>query len=115
MGQTAGVAVVLVGARDVQWVEVVVGFDPALAEVADVAPGRSSRSTAPRSRRSGRSRRVARRWLPAADRVSGSGAVAAITLRGLKPGSGALASSRWRWGTPPARSGRRRPRPRGWW
>ena len=91
-GQTAGVAVVLVGARDVQWVEVIVGFDPALAEVTDVSPGSlltldGTPVSAERQIEAGRAR--VRFLRPTA--ASGSGAVAAITLRGLKPGSGTFA------------------------
>jgi general secretion pathway protein D len=91
-GQTAGVAVVLVGARDVQWVEVIVGFDPALAEVTDVSPGSlltldGTPVSAERQIEAGRAR--VRFLRPTA--VSGSGSVVAITLRGLKPGSGTLA------------------------
>jgi general secretion pathway protein D len=89
VGQTAGVAVVLVGARDVVWVEIVVGFDPALAEVTEIAPGSlltldGSPVSAERQIESGRAR--VRFLRPAA--TSGSGAVAAITVRGLKAGSG---------------------------
>ena len=92
VGQTAGVAVVLVGARDVQWVEVIVGFDPALAEVTDVSAGSlltldGSAVSAERQIEAGRARVRFLRPTPA----SGSGAVAAITLRGLKPGSGTFA------------------------
>jgi len=92
VGQTAGVAVVLVGARDVQWVEVTVGFDPALAEVADIGAGSlltldGSPVSAERQVEAGRAR--ARFLRPTA--ASGSGAGAAITLRGLTPGSGTFA------------------------
>jgi general secretion pathway protein D len=89
IGQTTSLAVVLVGARDVQWVEVVLAWDPALAEVADVAAGSlltldGSPVTSQKQIESGRAR--VRFLRPAA--TSGSGAVAAITVRGEKAGAG---------------------------
>jgi general secretion pathway protein D len=91
VGQQGSVAVVLVGAKDVHWVEVVVGYDPALAKVTAMAPGSlltldGSPVSAERQIETGRAR--ARFLRPTA--ASGSGAVAAITLVGLKPGSGSF-------------------------
>jgi len=92
VGQTAGVAVVLVGARDVQWVEVIVGFDPALAELTEMGPGSllTLDGTAVSAERQIEAGRARVRFLRSTA-TSGSGAVAAITLRGVKPGSGAIA------------------------
>jgi hypothetical protein len=89
VGQTAGLAVVLVGAKDVQWIEVVVNWDPALAEVTDVGAGSlltldGSPVTAQRQIESGRAR--VRFLRPTA--TSGSGAVASITVRGTRAGAG---------------------------
>jgi general secretion pathway protein D len=91
VGQSSAVAVVLVGARDVQWVELTLGFDPALAEVAEIAPGSlltldGSQVSTERQIESGRARVRFLRPSPA----SGSGAVASVSLRGLSPGSGLL-------------------------
>jgi general secretion pathway protein D len=91
-GETAGLAVVLVGAKDVQSVEVTLAWDPALAEVTEVAAGSlltldGSSVAAERTLEAGRARvRFTR-----AGGASGSGAVAAITMRGLREGSGTIA------------------------
>jgi general secretion pathway protein D len=91
VGQAGGLAVVLVGARDVVSAEVTLAWDDALAEVTDVAAGSlltldGNPVSAERAIESGRARvRFSR-----AAGVSGSGAVAAITLKGRKPGSGAV-------------------------
>jgi general secretion pathway protein D len=91
-GQTGGLAVVLVGARDVQSVELTLVWDPALAEVTDVAAGSlltldGSAVSAERTPSAGRVRvRFSR-----AGGASGSGAVAAITMKGLKAGAGTIA------------------------
>lgn len=89
LGQTATLAAVLVGAKDVQWVEVVFSWDPALADVTDVAAGSlltldGSQVTAQRQIEPGRARARFLRPTPA----SGSGAVAVVTVRGAKAGQG---------------------------
>jgi general secretion pathway protein D len=91
-GQAAGLAVVLVGAKDVQSVELTLAWDPALAEVTEVAAGSlltldGSAVAAERTLETGRARV---RFLRAGG-ASGSGAVAAITMRGLQAGSGTIA------------------------
>ena len=91
VGQSGGLAVVLVGARDVQSVEITLAWDPALAEVADVAAGSlltldGSPVSAERAVESGRARvRFSR-----ATGATGSGAVVAVTMKGLKAGSGSV-------------------------
>ncbi len=89
LGQTATLATVLVGAKDVQWVEVVFSWDSALADVTEVAAGSlltldGSQVTAQRQIEPGRARARFLRPTPA----SGSGAVAVITVRGAKAGQG---------------------------
>jgi hypothetical protein len=88
VGQTAGVALVLVGAKDVQSIELTVAWDPAIAEVTDVASGSlmtldGSAVFAERAIENGR----ARGHFSRAVGVTGSGAVVALTFRGLKAGS----------------------------
>jgi general secretion pathway protein D len=91
VGQSGGLAVVLVGARDVQSVEINLAWDPALAEVADVAAGSlltldGSPVSAERAVEGGRARvRFSR-----ATGATGSGAVVAVTMKGLKAGSGSV-------------------------
>jgi len=90
-GQSGAVAIVVVGARDLQGVELTVAWDAALAEVTDVAAGSllsldGAPVAAERALELGRVRVKFSR----ATGVTGSGAVAALTLRGLKPGSGSL-------------------------
>jgi general secretion pathway protein D len=91
VGQPGGLAVVLVGAKDVQSIEVTIAWDPALAEVTDVAAGSlltldGGPVSAERALESGRARvRFAR-----AAGATGSGAVVALTMKGLKAGSGAV-------------------------
>jgi general secretion pathway protein D len=91
VGQSGALAVVLVGARDVQSVEINLAWDPALAEVADVAAGSlltldGSPVSAERALEAGRARvRFAR-----ATGATGSGAVVAVTMKGLKAGSGSV-------------------------
>jgi len=92
VGQAGGLAIVLVGARDVQSVELNLTWDPALAEVTDVAAGSlltldGSAVSAERAISEGRARvRFSR-----AGGASGSGAVAAIAMKGLNAGSGSIA------------------------
>ena len=91
-GQVGTLAVVVVGARDVQSVEINLTWDPSVAEVTDVAPGSlltldGTPVTVDRAIESGRARvRFAR-----ATGAVGSGAVASITIRGAKVGSGPVA------------------------
>jgi general secretion pathway protein D len=90
-GQTGAAAVVVVGARDLVSVELSVAWDAALAEVTDVAAGSllsldGVPVAAERALEPGRARVKFSRERG----VTGSGAVAALTLRGLKPGSGTL-------------------------
>lgn len=92
VGQSAGAAVVLVGGRDVLWVDLTLAYDTTLAQVTDVSSGSlltldGSPLQAQRSVEPGRVRVRYTRTTP----VTGSGGVAAITLRGLKPGQGVLA------------------------
>ncbi len=88
VGQTSGLALVLVGAKDVQSIEVTLTWDPALVELTDAAAGSlltldGSPVSAERAIESGRSRvRFAR-----AAGATGSGAVVALTMKGLKAGS----------------------------
>jgi hypothetical protein len=91
VGQTGAVAIVVVGARDLTGVELTLAWDAALAEVTDVAAGSllsldGVAVAAERALEPGRARVTFSR----ATGVTGSGAVAAFTLRGLKPGSGSL-------------------------
>jgi len=92
VGQSSGFAVLLVGAKDAQWVELTLSYDATLARVTDVAAGAlltldGSPVQADRQLETGRARI---RFTRGAG-VSGSGAVALVTLSGLKAGSGALA------------------------
>jgi general secretion pathway protein D len=91
VGQTGGLAVVVVGAQEIQSVELTLVWDATLAEVTDVAAGSlltldGAPVAAERAIESGRARA---RFSRAAG-ASGSGAVAAVTLRGLRAGSGTL-------------------------
>ncbi len=91
VGQLVGISLVLVGGRDVEWVEMTLVYDPALAEVTDMASGSlltldGKPVQADRAIEPGRARVRFTRATP----VTGSGGVVAITLRGLRPGSGAL-------------------------
>ncbi len=92
VGQSAGISLVLLGGREVQSVEVTLVFDPALVEVTDVTPGSlltldGRPVQTERALERGRARLRFNRATP----VTGSGGAAAITLRGLRPGSGPLA------------------------
>jgi general secretion pathway protein D len=94
VGQVGTLAVVLVGAKDVQSVELTLTWDPAVAEVTDIAPGSlltldgsPVSVSVERTPDSGRARvRFAR-----ATGAVGSGAVASVTMRGAKVGSGPVA------------------------
>jgi hypothetical protein len=91
VGQAGGLAVVLVGTKDVQSVEITLAWDPSLAEVTDLAAGSlltldGSPVSAERALESGRARvRFSR-----ATGATGSGAVVAVTMKGLKAGSGSV-------------------------
>jgi general secretion pathway protein D len=91
VGQSAGLALVLIGATDVRSVELTLAWDPTLAEVTDVAAGSlltldGSPVSAERALENGRARvRFSR-----ATGASGSGAVAAVTFKGLKQGTAAV-------------------------
>jgi general secretion pathway protein D len=90
-GQTGSVAVVVVGAQGVEEVELVLGWDPTLAEITEVKPGSlltldGAPVATARTLESGRARIRFTRTTEA----MGSGAVAALTVRGLRPGSGSL-------------------------
>ena len=91
-GQSAGVAVLLVGARDVLSVELTLVFDPALVQVGDVTPGAllTLDGASVQTERQLESGRVRVRFARTTG-ASGSGAVATVTLQGIKAGSGALA------------------------
>jgi len=91
VGGAGSMALVLVGARDLQWVEVVLAWDPALAEMTEATAGSlltldGSSVAASRTLESGRARMRFGRPTPAA----GSGAVASLTFRGLAAGSGSV-------------------------
>jgi hypothetical protein len=92
VGQSGALAVVLVGARDVQSVEISLAWDPSLAEVADIAAGSlltldGSPVSAERvTDQPGR----ARVHFARATGATGSGAVVAVTMKGLKGGSGSV-------------------------
>ena len=91
VGQAGGLALVLVGAKDVQSIEVTLAWDPALAEVTDVAAGSlltldGSPVSAERALEVGRARVRFSRAVGA----TGSGAVVAVTMKGLKAGSGLI-------------------------
>jgi general secretion pathway protein D len=91
VGQAGGLALVLVGARDVQSIELTLAWDPALAEVTDVAAGSlmtldGSPVSAERAIEAGR----ARIRLSRAAGATGSGAVAVVTMKGLAAGSGSV-------------------------
>jgi len=91
VGQTGAVAIVVVGARDIQGIELTLAWDAALAEVTDVAAGSLlSLDGVPVAAERALEVGLARVKFSRATGVTGSGAVAAVTLRGLKPGSGSL-------------------------
>jgi general secretion pathway protein D len=92
VGQSAGMAVVLVGAKGVEWVEMTLVYDPQAVELTDAsagplltldgAPVQTERSSNP-----GRLRVRFSRTTP----IAGSGSVVAVTVKGLKPGTSAMA------------------------
>ena len=91
-GETGGLAIVLVGAQDLEWVELVVTWDAAVAEMTEAKAGSlltldGVPLAVARTLESGRAR--VRFTRPSG--TSGSGAVAALTFRGLAPGTAVLA------------------------
>jgi hypothetical protein len=91
VGQTGALALVVMGAQDVQSVEVVLQYDPTLIEVVEVGAGSlltldgSSVSTE-KELNAGRVRgRFSR-----ATGATGSGAIATLTFRALRQGSGTV-------------------------
>jgi general secretion pathway protein D len=95
VGETASVAVVIVGARDLESVELELAWDGGLAEITEAKPGSlltldGSPLAAARTLETGRARvRFSR-----STGASGSGAVASLTFRGLREGSGPLTVQR---------------------
>ena len=91
VGQNGAVAIVVVGARDVVGIDLSLVWDGALAEVADATAGSLlSLDGVPVLAERAFELGHARVKFTRASGVTGSGAVATLTLRGLKPGSGAL-------------------------
>jgi len=91
VGETGTLGLVAVGAREALSVEVVLTYDPALVEVADLAAGSlltldGQPVGAEKTLEAGRAR--ARFTRPTG--ATGSGAVVVIMLKGLKAGSGSL-------------------------
>jgi general secretion pathway protein D len=91
VGQTGALGLVAMGAQDVQSVEVVIVYDPSLVEVVDVGAGSlltldGSTVSTERTLESGRAR--ARFTRPTG--ATGSGAVATVTFRALRQGTGSI-------------------------
>jgi hypothetical protein len=87
MGETAAVSLVIMNARDLTGIEMVVTYDPAVLEAVEVAPGTlltldGSAVGVERGLEAGR----VRAKLTRATGVAGSGMVASIAFRGLRPG-----------------------------
>jgi hypothetical protein len=86
-GETASVSLVLMNARDLTGLEAVLTFDPAILEAVDVAPGTlltldGAAVGVDRGIEAGR----VRARLTRTTGVAGSGMVASIAFRGLRPG-----------------------------
>ena len=86
-GETASVSLVLMNARDLTGLEAVLTYDPAILEAVDVAPGTlltldGAAVGVDRGFEAGR----VRARLTRATGVAGSGMVASIAFRGLRPG-----------------------------
>jgi general secretion pathway protein D len=91
VGQNGSVAIVVVGARDVVGIDLSLAWDGALAEMTDAAAGSLlSLDGVPVAAERALELGHARVKFMRASGVTGSGAVATLTLRGSKPGSGAL-------------------------
>jgi len=90
-GGTASASVVVVGAQDLEWVELALAWDGSLAEMTDAVAGSlltldGTAVTTARTIESGRARvRFTRQT-----GTSGSGAVASLAFRGLAAGSTTL-------------------------
>jgi general secretion pathway protein D len=87
MGETAAVSLVMMNARDLTGLEVVMTYDPAILEAVDVTPGTlltldGSAIGIDRGLEAGR----VRTRLTRTTGVAGSGMVAAIVFRGVRPG-----------------------------
>ena len=90
-GQSGGVAIVLVGARDVQSIDMTVSYDPSVVHVTDVQAGSLlTLDGSPVGKQQALEVGTVRVRLTRAAGASGSGAVAALTVRGLKAGSAVL-------------------------
>jgi general secretion pathway protein D len=92
VGQGGAVALVVMGAQDVQGVEAVFVYDPTLVEVVDVGAGSlltldGSAVSTEKELSAGRTRARFSR----ATGATGSGAIATLTFRALRPGSGTVA------------------------
>lgn len=92
VGQSAGLSVVLVGAKGVEWIEMTLVYDPQAVELTEAGPGPlltlGGAPVQPESTSNpGRLRVRFSRSTP----IAGSGPVVAVTIKGLKPGSSALA------------------------
>jgi len=91
VGETANISVVLLNAQEVVGMEMVVAYDPALLEAADVGPGPlltldGAAVGVERGLEPGRARAKFTR----ATGASGSGMVATVTFRALRQGAGAV-------------------------
>jgi general secretion pathway protein D len=87
VGETASIAVVLMNARDLTAVEFVMTYDPAFLEAVDIGPGTlltldGSAVGVDRGLEAGR----VRARLSRSTGVAGSGVIASVAFRGLRPG-----------------------------
>jgi len=91
VGETSNVSIVLLNAQELNGVEMVISYDPALLETVDVAPGPlltldGAAVGVERNLEPGRARAKFSR----ATGASGSGMVATVTFRALRQGAGAV-------------------------
>jgi hypothetical protein len=91
VGETASIGVVVMGIRDLTAVEIVLGYDPAIAEASEVSPGLlltldGAAVGAERNIESGRVRARFTRVTGAA----GSGVVASVAFKALRAGTTAV-------------------------
>ena len=91
VGESSNISVVLLNVQDLVGMEMVLSYDPALLEVADVAAGSlltldGAAVGVERNLEPGRARAKFSR----ATGASGSGMVATVTFRALRPGAGAV-------------------------
>jgi general secretion pathway protein D len=87
LGETAAISLVMMNARDLTGLEVVLTYDPAILEAVDVAPGTlltldGAAVGVDRGLEAGR----VRARLTRTTGVAGSGMVASVAFRGLRPG-----------------------------